>query len=408
MQGMHIQSQIKRTLTLPDSIELVRSLLASNAHSTCASLAKVVCAHFAFFDARGRPQLGGCIKALRELERIGHFELPALKIASGARSPRRHDVAVPDPVNVPAQAGDVLGLALVKVVSIEQMRFWNEMMIREHPNGAGPLVGCQLRYLITSEHGYLGGFAFSAAALRLQDRDQWIGWDENTHSQHLCRILGMSRFLLRSSLRCHNLASLVLGMVLRRVGSDFEEQYGYSPWLVESFVDTEQFLGTCYKATNWTAIGQTKGRGRQDRENKYEKSIKTIYMYSLEPDWRTKLGVPEPIPLQPLGIGEGLDADQWAEQEFGGAQLGDTRLGDRLIASAKLLGAMPGRTLSGAVQGDWPAVKGFYRMIDKPDDSATTAEAILAPHRERTVQRMMGEETVLCIQDGTTLNFTHL
>jgi hypothetical protein len=108
------------------------------------------------------------------------------------------------------------------------MRIWNEMMICEHPQDADPLVGCQLRYLITSEHGWLGGFAFSAAALRLRYREQWIGWDTDTHSQHLHRILGMSRFLLRTSVRCHNLASLVLGMVLRRVGIDFQAQYGYA------------------------------------------------------------------------------------------------------------------------------------------------------------------------------------
>ena len=57
------------------------------------------------------------------------------------------------------------------------MRVWNELMIREHPQGAGPLVGAQMRYLIGSEHGWLGGFGFGAAALQLRDRDQWIGWD---------------------------------------------------------------------------------------------------------------------------------------------------------------------------------------------------------------------------------------
>jgi hypothetical protein len=59
-------------------------------------------------------------------------------------------------------------------------------------------------------------------------------------------------------------------------------------------------------------------------------------------------------------------------------------------------------------QGDWPAVKGYYRLIDKPDDSAVTLEAILAPHRQRTVQRMKAQSTVLCIQDGTDLNYSSL
>ena len=406
---MHLQNQIKRTLALAESIEAVRTLLDTKVHKNRAALGRALCQHFDFHDARGQPQIGGCIKALRELERVGHFALPlASPRATTQKKPRRLDCAVPDPVDVPALVGDIRGLCLVKVDCLDLMRIWNEMMIREHPQGGGPLVGCQLRYLIKSDHGWLGGFAFSAAALKLRDRDKWIGWNAAQHSQHLQRVLGMSRFLLRTSLHCHNLASFVLGMVLRQVGADFEAQYRYAPWLVESFVDTEHFLGTCYKAANWSAIGQTQGRGRQDREHKNAKSVKTIYVYAIEPEWRAKMGVAEPLGLQPLEIGQGLDAQHWAAQEFGGAKLGDSRLAERLIASAQALGAMPGRTLSAAVQGDWPAVKGYYRMIDKPDDSALTVAAILAPHRERTVQRMMTRRTVLCIQDGTVLNYNQL
>ena len=98
-------------------------------------------------------------------------------------------------------------------------------------------------------------------------------------------------------------------MVLRQVGPDFEAQYGYRPWLVESFVDTEHFLGTCYKATNWIDIGKTQGRGRQDRENKKAKSVKTIYVYAIEPQWRARMGVAEPVGLVPLEIGRGSARD---------------------------------------------------------------------------------------------------
>ena len=405
---MHQQNQIKRTLGQPEAIPLVRSELASKVHRNRASLSRALCQHFDFHDARGRDQIGGCNKALRELERAGHFILPPSVMPKTLKSPRRLKLAVPDPVDVPGAVGAVKGLRLIKVDDVDQMRLWNEMMIREHPQGAGPLVDCQLRYLIDSEHGWLGGFAFSAAALKLREREQWIGWDADLRRQHLQRILGMNRFLLRPSVHCHNLASTVLGRVLRQVGTDFETQYGYRPWRVESFVDTEQFQGTCYQATNWSAIGQTQGRGRQDRANKVAKSIKTLYVYAIEAEWRVKRGVAEPRGLQALEVGQGLDADQWAAQEFGGAQLGDSRLNERLVLSAQALGATPGRTLSGARQGDWPAVKAHYRMIDKPDDSALNAAAILAPHRERTVQRMRGQPTVLCIQDGTDLNFNRL
>ena len=408
--GMDTQHQIKRTLAQQSSIDTIRRLLDTHAHTNRSSLTKTVCRQFGFFDARVRAQTGGCLKALRELERAGHFVLPAVR-APGRRAvmrPRRLHAPVEVPQGVPAQAGAVRALTLIRVNTVDLMRVWNELMLCEHPQGAGPLVGAQLRYLIGSAHGWLGGLGFGAAALQLADRDQWIGWDVGTRRAHLHRVVGMSRFLIRPSVRCHNLASRVLGMVLRRLGADFEMQYGYRPWLVESFVDTAQFAGTCYQAANWVAIGQTQGRGRQDREHQHAKSVKTIYVYALEAEMRTRMGVAEPLGLVPLEIAEGVEGGQWADHEFGGARLGDQRRSARLVASARTLASMPGRAFCGVAQGDVAAVKGYYRLIDTPDDSALTMEAILAPHRRRTLQRMKAQSTVLCIQDGTDVNYAGL
>lgn len=63
-----------------------------------------------------------------------------------------------------------------------------------------------------------------------------------------------------------------------------------------------------------------------------------------------------------MALGEGLDAEQWAEQEFGGAQLGDTRLSRRLVASADIKAKVPRRAFCGAAQGNQAAMKGYYRM----------------------------------------------
>ena len=64
----------------------------------------------------------------------------------------------------------------------------------------------------------------------------------------------------------HNLHAL-------RIVEDFEQRYHYRPWLVESFIDTSRFSGTCYRAANWILVGQTQGRGRQDRFSKRERTI---------------------------------------------------------------------------------------------------------------------------------------
>lgn len=407
---METQWQVKHTLGQPENLDQIRQLLQDGPIKNRSALATMICQRFGFLDPRGHPQLSTCMKALRDLEKAGHFTLPPPGSQSRQTkpAPRRLTEAVPAPHEVPAAAGEVQNLGLILVETQAQVRIWNEMMIREHPNGAGPLVGRQLRYLIGSEHGWLGGFGFAASALTLADRDAWIGWDDATRKQHLQRVVGMSRFLLRPDVHCRNLASQVLGMILRRVGQDFEARYGLEPLLIESFVDTEDFTGTCYQASNWVKVGTTAGRGRQDVKWICPTSVKDIYVYPLRPDFRTRMGVAEPEGLPVLEIADGLEGDEWADHEFGGARLGDRRLGERLVESARAMAMQPGVAFSKLAEGNWPAIKGYYRMIDHPDDSEVTMAAILAPHRQRTVQRMMAQPTVLCIQDTSDLNYSGL
>ena len=204
----------------------------------------------------------------------------------------------------------------------------------EHPLGAGPLVGRQLRYLIHSSYGWLGGFGFAASALQLADRDKWIGWDRKQRQAHLHRVIAMSRFLLRPSVQCHNLASKVLSMSMAVMADDFEYKYHYRPLLLESFVDLSHYSGTCYQAANWIEVGKTKGRGRQDRFSKSALSVKAIYVYPIEKDFRKQLGLSPDAGLGALAPADGLDGEQWAAHEFGGAPLGDARLSKRLVSVA--------------------------------------------------------------------------
>jgi hypothetical protein len=405
---MEAQNQIKRKLSLPDAIKRIRNLLNDAANGIKrTALADKLCEQFGFFNPLGNKQRAGCLKALRELEKTGLFILPQAVNIPGKRSPRRLTAPVPEPVGVPEEAGEIRGLRLVIVNTEEQIRIWNELMIQDHPRGAGLLVGRQIRYLVGSDHGWLGGVSFSSAALQLAARDKWIGWDVESRRTNLHYVVNMSRFLIRASVSCRNLASKLLGMAIRELPRDFEIRYGYRPLLVESFVDTD-FEGTCYRAANWLWIGRTKGRGRQDRFLKKPETVKAIYVYPLEKDFRHHMGLPQDSGLDKLDIASGIDGENWAENEFGGAPIGDKRLSCRLVEVAAEKAEHPGLTYSGVAGGDWPKVKGYYRMIDKPDDSAVTMSNILLPHRERTIRRMKAQQTVLCIQDGSDLNYSNL
>lgn len=192
---------------------------------------------------------------------------------------------------------------------------------------------------------------------------------------------------------------------MKKMPQDFEARYGYHPMLVETFIDTTQVSGTCYRAANWLRVGSTQGRGRQDRERKSPETIKDIYVHVLVEDFRDRLGLPAYSGLGPLPLDAGLESDCWAEREFGGAPLGDNRLSKRLVQSAKLQADNPTVSFPAAVKGERALMKGYYRLLDQPDESAATMENILLPHREQTIRRMKDQKTVLCIQDGTDLNY---
>lgn len=400
---------IKQALSEGWHLAWVRRKLGLKATPSRTELAELACERFGFHDARGRPQVASCRKALRDLEAEGYFSLPppALEVASQWRA-RRLEEAVPEPLDVPASVDALIDLRVLLVDPGDEdaMRVWNELIIREHPQGDRRMAGRQLRYLVSSAHGWLGAVGFSASALQLEARDKWIGWDREQQQIHRDRVINLSRLLIRPSVECRNLASHVIGTCLGRVAGDFEGRYGYRPWLVETFVDREHHQGTCFRAANFRLIGQTKGRGRNDRRHEAAEGRKDIYVYPLEHDFRALMGVPAERAsyLRPLALEDGQGAEEWAQQEFGAVQLGDKRFRDRLIKIAHDRSKKPDASYLEAVGGDRKAVKGYYYFVDSSRPEITP-EAILAGHRERTIERMMAHETVLVVQDTSDLNF---
>ena len=400
------QSRISRTLRDGAAIARVAAILSRERFDSRSALGRRICEEFSFTDARGRLQVAGCMKALGVLAgKVPDIVLPPPQATALDRRPRLLESDVPEPEGVPAHPARIRDLAVTAVTDAGDRAVWNTLVAREHPHGMTVFAGCQVRYLVGSAHGWLGAAGFSAAALRVAARDRWIGWDDAGRRDHLQRVVCLSRFLVRPSVRCPHLASHALGRILRRLPGDFEERYGFRPYLVESFAD-EGYDGTCLRAANFLCAGRTAGRGRQDRQHRRAKTVKTVFMRELDRSWRKKLGVPHVDHAPALEPGEGLDADRWAENEFGGAPLGDRRLSARLVKSAGLLAAYPGQKINASSDSGSSEIAGFYRLVEAPGESEITVPNILAPHRERSIQRIRGQRTVLAIQDGTDLNFS--
>ncbi len=107
---------------------------------------------------------------------------------------------------------------------------------------------------------------WGGAAKRLKERDHLIGWDSVTCANRLKLIVQLRRFYVIDSERAPNLASQCLALSLRTLRDEFEAHYGFQPLLAESFHDPDEHTGTLYKATNWFALGHTKGFKRHRRD----------------------------------------------------------------------------------------------------------------------------------------------
>jgi hypothetical protein len=150
----------------------------------------------------------------------------------------------------------------------------------------GP-VGEHLCYLARDRHGRdVACLLFGAAAWKTAPRDRFIGWDHTRRQRYLNLITNNTRFLILPWVEVPHLASHLLALILRRLSADWREKYGHPICLVETFVDRSRFKGTCYRAANWTCVGQTQGRGRQDRYGTLHVPVKDVYLYPLAENFR--------------------------------------------------------------------------------------------------------------------------
>ncbi|ACV63054.1 conserved hypothetical protein [Desulfofarcimen acetoxidans DSM 771] len=273
-----------------DDLVLIRKFITDNPSASRQKISREVCLVFGWFKPDGGLKDMSCRVALLKLYRSGLIELPAPRhrYGNGDKFSRQTPEGDPkDPIIEPA--GKLTPLEIQRVISKKDSYLWNEFIERYHYLGYKPLPGAQIRYLITCPLGYLGAIGFSAAAWKVQPRDTWIGWSKDQRTEKLHLVVNNSRFLILPWVNSKNLASKILSLCAKRLPGDWQDVYGYNPVLLETFVEKDRFIGTCYKAANWMFVGCTKGRGKLDIFNEYKLPVKDIYLYPLINDFRSIL-----------------------------------------------------------------------------------------------------------------------
>jgi predicted transposase YbfD/YdcC len=153
----------------------------------------------------------------------------------------------------------LLGMSVKLLVRPQDIQKCDRLLIEHHYLHSAQLVGEQLRYAVTWKGQWFAVATWSAAALHLKARDQFIGWTEEQRRQRLPLVVNNSRLYVLPECHYPNLVSRFMKLMLARLSSDWESTWGHPVALAESFVDPQQYRGTAYKVSGWSQLGLTSG-----------------------------------------------------------------------------------------------------------------------------------------------------
>ena len=227
-------------------MQLIRAIIAEDPTRHRFALSKVVCERLHWRRANGQLKDMSCRVAMLRMHRDGLIQLPAPRRRHYNGTLHRHRTPQAEPeLPIVARVDALPALQVRPLADQREAQLWREYVDRYHYLGYTPLPGAQQRYLVTCQQRVLAVAGFGASAWKAAPRDRFIGWSVAQREARL-----------------------------------------------ETFVQSDRFAGTSYRAANWTHVGQTQGRGKLDVHKLRALPRKDIWLYPLRPDFRRHLCAP--------------------------------------------------------------------------------------------------------------------
>ena len=277
-------------------IVFIRQLIADNPALSRRALSQKLCEAWNWRQHNGALRDMVCRSLMLQLHRSGHIELPPVRwVNKNPLARRAADRPKPIPALVDTTPLEV-NLPGIRPLEFHQIRhtweepLFNSLMDRYHYLGYAQPVGEHLKYIVYAQGRPIACLAWSSAPRHLGPRDRFIGWSAEARRKNIRFLAYNTRFLILPFVRVEHLASHILGRMAKLLPEDWNRAYGHPIHYLETFVDPGRFRGTCYRAANWKFLGLTTGRGKDDRTNKPNRSLKEILGYPLIRDFRRRLG----------------------------------------------------------------------------------------------------------------------
>ena len=244
-----------------------------------------ICTRWDWRTCNGQLKTFAARSFIDKLEQQGRLKLPPIQTSFRRRPrpvyPANFQIPPKHPVEGALDGYTPLTVQIPTPNSYEEHCF-GFYLKHYHYLGFNKTVGESLKYLVKDRLGRnIACLLFGSAAWKTTPRDSFIGWNIKIREQNINFLTNNSRFLIFPWVRIPNLASHILGSIARRIKQDWIDCYGHPVHMLETFVESSRFEGTCYKAANWIRVGKTKGRSRQDRKHLVSVPVKEIWLYPL-------------------------------------------------------------------------------------------------------------------------------
>jgi len=288
---MDLQIKYRGRIIVDEDIALINRLIETNPADSRWALSKKLCQAWNWTQSNGSLKDMVCRGLMLELHRAGHIKLPPVKRHNPNPLAQRKKPAVVkiDTAPIDGKLSKIKPLRFCQVRgSCEEKRF-NGFIEQYHYLGYCHPVGEQLKYIVYAGQRPVACFAWSSAPRHIGCRDRFIGWSQHERKHNIHLIAYNSRFLILPWVRVKLLSSHLLGRMAKVVAADWQAVYSHPIYYLETFVDKKRFAGTCYKAANWICLGDTTGRGKNDRTHKPNRSIKAVWGYPLDKTFRRML-----------------------------------------------------------------------------------------------------------------------
>ena len=274
-----------------DDVVFINHLIKDNPHASRRALSVKLCRAWNWRQPNGTLRDMVCRGFMLALHRAGHITLPEKNFSPN--NPLVHRKTPPkitiDKNPVSASLHNVRPLRFCQVRRRGKEKLFNSLIARYHYLGYCQPVGEHLKYIVFAGERPVACLAFSSAPRHIGCRDRFIGWNAAVRKNNLPLMAYNSRFLILPWVNIKFLASHILAQSAAVVEKDWLSRYNHPVYYLETFVDKDRFAGTCYKAANWLYLGDTTGRGKDDKTNRPNRSIKAVYGYPLVKDFREKL-----------------------------------------------------------------------------------------------------------------------